>query len=650
MKRLLLLVLSLYGTITFAQNLSFQKIINTHTTSTQLATLSETEQKESGVILSNIIYVEYAFDSTDDFRCYQGILKRVKINDNKSLEMYNKIVLPVPNTNDLLYLKARSISKTGMIKEVGLEAVKELEEQGRVYKIVAVEGLETGGELEYITLFRRSSSMFGSEILQSEIPVRQSELKIISPAHLLFEAKVYNAPANIKLDTLNNKNTLTVGVNHLLPLIEEKYAHLKANLVRADYKVAYNLTMQKDERLYTWQSAAETFFNYLKTGEDESQKEVMTMLTKEKIKGLPPEIAIRKLENYIKINIAIKEEEEADIAADVLKKQYASKAGIMRLFVASLDALKIPYEIVVGVSRAEAYFDKEFDSWNFLDEYLLYFPQTKKYLDPSTPLYRYGMIDQYMEGNNALFIQSKKEGKEIVPVAIIKQIPFSTIADNNDNLQATINFSPTLDQIQGQIIRSMTGHQAAQVRPYFHYIKSEEDRKNLTNEIIKSTLKPDVTYTNAQVKNTNLATEAEKPFIISADINLKSIIEKAGKKYLFKVGEIIGPQVEMYNERPRQYDIDMGNAHAYKRIIKVQIPTGYKLSGFETIKRSITDGKAEPTMGFISDYKMNNNLLTITIDEFYKQVTLPVGEYAKFQEVINAAADFNKVTLILEKI
>ena len=105
-------------------------------------------------------------------------MKRIRINDSKAIEMYNKIVLPVPNTNDLIYLKARSISKNGTVKEVGMEAVKELEEQGRVYKILAVEGLEIGGELEYTTLFRRSSSLFGGEILQSDIPVRLSLIHI----------------------------------------------------------------------------------------------------------------------------------------------------------------------------------------------------------------------------------------------------------------------------------------------------------------------------------------------------------------------------------------------------------------------------------------------------------------------------------------
>ncbi|MCU0338441.1 MAG: DUF3857 domain-containing protein [Spirosomaceae bacterium] len=650
MKLLLSLLLTTVTLALHAQSLDFVKVIAQHKVSSQLATLSENEAKETGVVLQNQIVIEYAFDSTGQFGCYQGVLKRVRINDAKSLEMYNKIVLPVPNTNDLLYLKARSFGKNGTVKEVGLEAVKELEEEGRVYKILAVEGLEIGGELEYISLFQRGGSLFGSEILQSEIPVRSAEVRIVTPSYLQFEAKVYNAQADISSDTLNQKRTLSIKVKDLLPLWEEKYANLKANLVKADYKLSYNLS-RGEERLYTWQSAAETFYDYIQTGAEESRKEVDAFLTKEKIKGLAPEAAIKKLEAYVKTSIALKEEEESGDAADVLKKQYASKAGMMRLYVAALEALKIPYEIVVGCSRADAVFDKDFDSWSFLDEYLLYFPQTKKFLDPATPVYRYGMIDQYMEGNYALFIQKKKEGSEFVPVGEVRMIPFSTIADNHDDLNMELSFAPTMDQIKGKVTRSMTGHQAAQLRPYYYFTKAEDDRKNLTHEVIKSTLKPDVTYTNPQVKNLNLNTEeAYKPFLLTTDFSLKSVVERAGKKYLFKVGEMIGPQVEMYNERPRQYGIDMGNAHSYKRVIKVQIPAGYKVSGMEALKRSITDGKTDPVMGFVSDYKLENNLLTINISEFYKEALQPIVIYDTFQKIINAAADFNKVTLVLEKI
>ncbi|MFN4147399.1 MAG: DUF3857 domain-containing protein, partial [Runella sp.] len=429
MKHLLLLLITLIVLRVHSQDLMFKKIIENPKIDARLTTLTDTERKEAGIMLKNQTYIEYHFDSLGQLECWQGVLKRIKINDSKALEIYNKIVLPVPNPDDLSYIKARSISKNGLVKEVGIEAVRELEERGRIYKILAVEGLEVGGELEYVSLFRRNTTLFGTEILQSEIPARSCELKIIAPKHLQFEAKAYNTAANIVSDTLQEKSILTVTVNNLGVIQEEKYANLRANVARIDYKLSYNLS-RGDERLYTWAGAADTFYDYLNTGLDESKKAIDALIIKEKWKGLPPEMAIRKIENYIKTNIALKEDEEVGSADEVLQKQYGAKAGIVRLYIAIFEALKIPYETVVGCSRADAIFDKDFESWNFLDEYLFYFPLAKKFLDPANPIYRYGMIDQYMEGNYALFIQKKSDKFGTTAVGEIRKIPFSTITDN----------------------------------------------------------------------------------------------------------------------------------------------------------------------------------------------------------------------------
>ena len=635
----------------FSQNLVFQQIIANRPFDAKLTTLSETEKKEAGVLVKNVIFIEYAFDSTGALGCYQGDLKRVRVNDAKGVETYNKIVLPVLSSNDLIYLKARTISANGVVKEIGKEAVKDIEERGRSFKILAVEGLEVGGELEYIASYRRNASLFGSEILQTELPVQSAKLFIVSPEYLQFEAKVYNAKSDSKIDTTAGIRILTVEVKDIQPVNSEKYSNTRANLVRADYKLSYN-TSRGGERLYTWQEAASTFYNYLSNGQKESEKDIKAFIIKQKIKGITPDATIRNTENYIKTSIAVNEDVEPEAAAAVLKKKFGSKASIMRLYSAILTATNIPFEIVIGNSRAKLKFDKDFDCWSSLDDYLLYFPATKKYLDPVAPEYRYGLIEQSFEGNNALFIKTFKENNETKATGEVRFIPFSGTDQNHDDLAVDMTFSPTLDQIQGRVTRNMAGQMAAQVRPYYYLIKSEDDRKKITTEFMKGTLKQDATYQNVVIKNTNISTEeGTKPFIISADVVLKSVIERAGKKFLFKVGELIGPQVEMYNERPRQYEIDMGNSHSYHRLLKIKIPAGYKISGgLDGLNFKITDGQTTPDMGFVASYKLENDVLTVTIDEFYKKTQLPVEIYPVFQKVINAAADFNKVTLVLEKI
>jgi hypothetical protein len=60
------------------------------------------------------------------------------------------------------------------------------------------------------------------------------------------------------------------------------------------------------------------------------------------------------------------------------------------------------------------------------------------------------------------------------------------------------------------------------------------------------------------------------------------------------------------------------------------------------------DGDKVP-FSFVSDYTENGNEVKVKIDEYYKELYAPLHRYEDFRKVINAAADFNKVTLVLIK-
>jgi len=51
---------------------------------------------------------------------------------------------------------------------------------------------------------------------------------------------------------------------------------------------------------------------------------------------------------------------------------------------------------------------------------------------------------------------------------------------------------------------------------------------------------------------------------------------------------------------------------------------------------------------FKSFYEMDGDTLKITADEFYNINKISKEFYEDYRQVINSAADFNKVTLILE--
>jgi hypothetical protein len=66
------------------------------------------------------------------------------------------------------------------------------------------------------------------------------------------------------------------------------------------------------------------------------------------------------------------------------------------------------------------------------------------------------------------------------------------------------------------------------------------------------------------------------------------------------------------------------------------------------ISETYKDGEVL-TMGFVSRYELAGNTLKIKIQEDYRNIAYPLEQYEVFKKVINAAADFNKVVLILDK-
>ena len=75
-----------------------------------------------------------------------------------------------------------------------------------------------------------------------------------------------------------------------------------------------------------------------------------------------------------------------------------------------------------------------------------------------------------------------------------------------------------------------------------------------------------------------------KPFVVKFDISSEYFVEKKGDKYLFKLGDLIGPQMEMQQEKKRILPLEAEFNRSYYRTIKINIPEGYQISNLEDIK------------------------------------------------------------------
>ena len=140
------------------------------------------------------------------------------------------------------------------------------------------------------------------------------------------------------------------------------------------------------------------------------------------------------------------------------------------------------------------------------------------------------------------------------------------------------------------------------------------------------------------------------PLIVKAQFESYTLIEKAGNKIIYKIGDVIAEQKEMYQERERQTDVENNYNRSYYREINFQIPDGYIIKNPEPLDMNyVYERDGEKIYLFISRYELNNDKLKIVVDEYYKEIYCDKEYFEEFRKVVNAAADFNKIVLVLEK-
>jgi hypothetical protein len=152
------------------------------------------------------------------------------------------------------------------------------------------------------------------------------------------------------------------------------------------------------------------------------------------------------------------------------------------------------------------------------------------------------------------------------------------------------------------------------------------------------------------VKNSSPSDIGVKPFDWDVDITAGSLVETAGNDLIIKIGETIGAQSELYEASKRRLPIQIDVLRSYYRHIVLNIPAGYRITNPEDLNMRVemaTGGQINCI--FTSEARIQGGQLIITSTEYYADSSYPVDRYEEFRKVINAAADFNKKTLILQK-
>jgi len=578
------------------------------------------------------------------------------LNSDDAIEDYNKIYLPHSSDSNLEVTKARVITKEGTI--INLDDSKILtatdEESNRTYKYFAFEGIEKRSYIEYFYVVKRYPSYKGKRLnFQTSFPKNNVEFDLYAPNNLIFKFKSYNGLNEVENDTIieNKKHWYfkIPKVEALDPEVLSAYsAHKKFLIYALDENTASNA---KDITSYA--NVSQNIYDFYSK---EISKKIGSKL-KQFLKRIDYsdsdsiESKIKTIESYIKTNIYLTESsgEKLSSLEDILKDKVANERGIIKLYAAIFNQLGITSEFVYTCERNYMVFDKDFEANNFLTDLLFYFPKSKKYMSPTETNSRFGYPPAYLTDTYGLFIKEVIIGDFKSAVGKIKYIKPIKAEKTIDKMIIDVIFdSNDLTNINVNLIKAITGYYALYIHPYMDIVKPEDK-----DELIEShakTLHEDVNISNKKINNEDPKLFDIKPLEFDIDFSSSAFVEKAGKKYLFNIGDLIGPQTELYQEKERILPVDSEFERSYIRKITITIPDGYTVANLDdiNISNTYTNDKNEVLMSFDSSFTLNDNTLTVIADEHYRINHVPTEIYEDYRRVINSAADFNKITLILE--
>jgi hypothetical protein len=613
--------------------------------------LTDEEKEGNYVVIKEKRIYDYVYESSGDLIVYETVHKIIHFNNEKGIEEMNKIYISYSKILEEMELKARTITPDGRIIQLSKSSVKKVDnlENSGPFLIFAMEGVEKGGEIEYIYTNKKSPSLFFSSKVQDDKIKENTSVDIYSPVNLIFEAKGYNGFPDFTIDTASkDKNHIFASLAKTAALDEEKYSFYESNKMRFDVQLTYNTSKNKT-RLYSWESAGVQFYGNLFTFTKQELKAIDKLISKLDLeKQKSDELKILTLEQWMKTHIGNKETEENNTIDKALEIKYSDDVNLQRFYIGAAQALKIPLEVVITSNRTKRKFDSKFVSYNNLQEYLIYFPSIDKYLSSNDYSSRLGFPPANLTGTKGLFIKETSLGDLKTGLGKIKYIDNKDCQFSHNHIDALVEFNSETFTPRINYRQEFSGYSAYYIQPAIPFM-DESAKTQFLDELAKFTGKETV------VKSVKMSGDQNSdvmihPLVIESVIETPQFIENAGNKLLFKVGELIGPQEELYQDKKRQSDGEISYAHSFGRKIQVKIPKGYKLKNPDVVKiekKYIVDGKALSV--FTSNYTMDGDVMNITIYESYETLFYPKDKYEEWKSVINASADFNKVILILEK-
>lgn len=615
-------------------------------------TIHELDEKyadEPSVIILDDRHLQFYLNNQYQAYTYYTIHKIIRVNGDAGIEMFNKVYIPLRQGEEIVRLEVRTISPNNETQEFDSSNLKRLtnvEGMGN-YAIFAVEGIQKGGEIEYLYTVKKYPQTIGREIYQRDVPIVKANFELICPPSFSFLTQSYNdfpEPSSAK----GSKRT-TINATDIPALTNEGYSSYRSKLMRVDYKMHGS---PRGKNTITWKSISTRLFDRLadSKGSTSANKFIKSLNIKDKSEAEK----IMTIEKTIKEQFTTQQggDEKYEDLNFIFKNKVASGFGIAKAYVKCFALLEIPHQIVLSSSRFDGEIDPDFAHSLDLNDVLFYFPEHKKYISPETVYQRFGPAPNTIGGNLGLFLTGKrvdvtsKLGLDKYTIQRIDKLPAS---GNNSGITAKVRLNESLDEASVSLTHLYQGHRGYMYR-YFLTTGNDEQKESLKTSLFTSAIE-DANYTSFELENedVDLSTDNSKALKIHSEITTKSLIERAGNDILLAIGKVIGKQNEMYEEKKRTTDVILPQCIRYTHNLSVEIPEGYVCKGLDQLDiNNVIVVEGETIMRFVCTHTYEDQLLTITINEDYEELELDKSQYNDYRKVVNSAADFNKIILVLE--
>lgn len=609
---------------------------------------------ENEVILFLIIKTEVVVEG-EAVRQFYLLHEKILINSDNAIERNNKVYIPFRLDERLLANRVRVTLKNGTSIELNKSDIKEESnsETGVKYNYFAVNGLEKGATIEKLFILEEIPDFNGKTIeLQRNMPVVKTSFELIFPNHLGFKYKSYNGLPEAKLNEKaygENKSNILLEAGMIEPLpTDETYSNESAHSKIFRYKLdANNATGVKNMNNY--REYAGLVYENIHVETDKKTDEQITAFVKDIPKDADLTEQIRHIENKIKTTISHnKYFDENKVFSDAIQSKQANDIDMLRLYIAVFKRFNIESQIVMTSKRYHTLFDKDFETLEQIGDILFYFPGCKKYIEPTSAEYRIPLFNFNYGNNYGLFIKEREFGGTKMGIGELRMIDIPDGNTTHDFTDITIDFTKDAENPEVHTVHKHQGYSAISYQIIKDYVP--DDRyKEILDEIAENfTQNPG--YKSLKTTNDGSKFLGKEPFIMDVTFDGNELVQKAGDNILFSAGVLIGRQMELYQADKRVLPVEMNYPHYYTRNMTIKLPEGYTVQNPEAFDMEhLTKIDGKDAAGWKSSAKIVNNTLQVTNFEYYNVINFPLSVFEDYKKVINAAADFNKIVVVLAK-